>query len=100
MILFLAKSDKFHGEMFSGMFNSCTINSMQLNLNLKTQKLKVNCLNFKKFFQRCISLLEMISILVIGCHPNFEQIEFKLSVTTTQRETQTFKMLSIYIKIA
>ena len=38
----------------------------------------MNCLNFKKFVELCISLLEMISILVIGCHPNFEPIEFKL----------------------
>ena len=51
---------KFHGEMFSRMFNSCTIHSVQINSNRK----KVNCLNFKKFFQLCVSLLEMISILV------------------------------------
>ena len=28
---------------------------------------KVNCLNFKKFFQLCVSLLEMISILFYSC---------------------------------
>ena len=29
-----------------------------------SRRKKINCLNFKKFFQLCISLLEMISILV------------------------------------
>ena len=51
-----------------------------------SRRKKVNCLNVKKFFQLCVSILEMISILVdsfsilvIGCHPNFEPIEFKLA---------------------
>ena len=59
---------KFHGDMFSGMFNSCTIHSVLINLNRAQDAKKVNCLNFKKFFQPCISLLEMISILVDSFH--------------------------------
>ena len=69
-----------HSDILSGMFNSCTIHSVKINLNRPQDKTqKVNCLNFRKFLQLCISLLEMISILVIGCHPNFEPIQFKLA---------------------
>ena len=54
-----------HSDILSGMFNSCTIHSVKINLNRPQDKTqKVNCLNFRKFFQLCISLLEMISIIV------------------------------------
>ena len=71
--------------MFSGMFNSCAIHSVQINLNQpQDAKSKLFELYIKKFFQLGISLLEVIiiSILVdscLGCHPNFEPIEFKLA---------------------
>ena len=57
-----------YGEMFSGMFNSGTIHSVQIKFNRPQGAKKVNCLNFIKFFQHFISLLEMISILFDSCH--------------------------------
>ena len=70
-----------YGEMFSGMFNSCTIHSVQIKLNRPQDGNNVNCFN-RNSFNFLFSLLEMISILfdfVIGFHPNFEPIEFKLA---------------------
>ena len=57
-------STMIHGEMFSGMFNSCMHNTFGADKFKSTSRSKkVNCLNFK-FFQLCVLLLEMISILV------------------------------------
>ena len=73
VILFLAKSDKISRQ------NVLHNTSGADKFESASRRKKVNCLNFKIFFQLCISLLEMISILVNGCHPNFEPIEFKLA---------------------
>ena len=63
------------------MFNSCTIHSVQINLNRPQDAKKVN---FKKFFQLCVSLFFdccrfFLFLVIIGCHPNFEPITFKLA---------------------
>ena len=68
--------------MFSGMFNSCTIHSVQINLNRPQDAKKVNYTNVKDSFNFAFrddfDSCRFFSILVNGCHPNVEPIELKL----------------------
>ena len=73
MILYLAKSDKISRRNVQLLHNTFGADKFES----ASRRKKVKCLNFKKFFQLCVSLLEMISILVdsfsvlvIGCQPS------------------------------
>ena len=82
MILYLAKSDKISRRHVQLLHNTFGADKFESALRRK----KVKCLNFKIFFLTLcfgfgddLDSCRFFPVLVIGCHPNFEPIEFKLA---------------------